>query len=76
MNLVYRGMPITGSWGGDCEELARQYYGQADDAAGYAEAMRASFNIDDDGTLSRFSNGGPAGGPRLRRRRLQGDEGH
>ena len=74
MNLVYNGIPITGSWGGDCEELARQYYGQADDAAGYAEAMRASFNIDDDGTLSRFSNGGPAGGPRLRRRRLQGDK--
>ena len=57
MNLVYNGIPITGSWGGDCEELARQYYGQADDAAGYAEAMRASFNMDDDGTLSRFSNG-------------------
>ena len=57
MNLVYNGIPITGSWGGDCEELARQYYGQAGDAAGYAEAMRASFNKDDDGTLSRFSNG-------------------
>ena len=57
MNLVYNGIPITGSWGGDCEELARQYYGQAGDAAGYAETMRASFNIDDDGTLSRFSNG-------------------
>lgn len=57
MNLVYNGIPITGSWGGDCEELARQYYGQAGDAAGYAEAMRASFNMDDDGTLSRFSNG-------------------
>ena len=55
--LVYNGIPITGSWGGDCEELARQYYGQAGDAAGYAEAMRASFNKDDDGTLSRFSNG-------------------
>ena len=46
MNLVYNGIPITGSWGGDCEELARQYYGQAGDAAGYAEAMRASFNMD------------------------------
>ena len=33
MNLVYNGIPITGSWGGDCEELARQYYGQAGDAA-------------------------------------------
>ena len=37
MNLVYNGIPITGSWGGDCEELARQYYGQAGDAAGYAD---------------------------------------
>ncbi|MFR6662071.1 MAG: hypothetical protein ACLURG_02170 [Gemmiger sp.] len=57
MNLVYNGIPITGSWGGDCQQLAQQYYGQAQDAAGYAAAMRATFNIDDDGSLSRFSNG-------------------
>ena len=57
MNLVYNGIPITGSWGGDCQQLAQQYYGQAQDAAGYAAAMRATFNMDDDGTLSRFSNG-------------------
>lgn len=25
MNLVYRGMPITGSWGGDCMQLAQVY---------------------------------------------------
>ena len=56
MNLVYNGIPITGSWGGDCEELAQQYYGQASDAAGYAAAMRATFNIDDDGTLSKFGD--------------------
>lgn len=56
MNLVYNGLPITGSWGGDCQELAQQYYGQASDAAGYAELMRATFNIDDDGTLSKFGD--------------------
>ena len=56
LNLVYSGLPITGSWGGDCQELAQQYYGQASDAAGYAEAMRATFNIDDDGTLSKLGD--------------------
>lgn len=56
LNLVYNGLPITGSWGGDCQELAQQYYGQASDAAGYAEAMRTTFNIDDDGTLSKFGD--------------------
>ena len=29
INLVYNGVPITGSWGGDCMELARAYQGQA-----------------------------------------------
>ena len=56
LNLVYNGIPITGSWGGDCMELAQAYYGQASDAAGYAEAMRATFNIADDGTLSKFGD--------------------
>lgn len=56
MNLVYNGIPITGSWGGDCMELAQQYYGQADDAAGYADLMRATFNIDDDGSTSKFGD--------------------
>lgn len=56
MNLVYNGIPITGSWGGDCQQLAQQYYGQAQDAAGYAAAMRATFNMDDDGTLSKFGD--------------------
>ena len=56
MNLVYNGIPITGSWGGDCMELAKAYYGQASDAAGYAQAMRATFNIDDDGSTSRFGD--------------------
>ena len=55
-NLVYNGIPITGSWGGDCQQLAQQYYGQAQDAAGYAAAMRATFNIDDDGSLSKFGD--------------------
>ena len=56
MNLVYNGLPITGSWGGDCMELAQVYYGQANDAAGYADAMRATFNIDDDGSASKFGD--------------------
>ena len=56
MNLVYNGIPITGSWGGDCQQLAQQYYGQAQDATGYAAAMRATFNIDDDGSLSKFGD--------------------
>lgn len=56
MNLVYNGLPITGSWGGDCQQLAEQYHGQAGDAAGYADLMRTTFNMDDDGTLSKFSD--------------------
>ena len=56
MNLVYNGIPITGSWGGDCMQLAKAYYGQASDEAGYANAMRATFNIDDDGTNSVFGD--------------------
>lgn len=56
MNRVYNGIPITGSWGGDCQQLAQQYYGQAQDAAGYAAAMRATFNMDDDGSLSKFGD--------------------
>lgn len=56
MNLVYNGLPITGSWGGDCLQLAQAYYGQASDAAGYAEAMRATFNIPDDGSTSLFGD--------------------
>ena len=27
INLVYRGLPVVGSWGGDCVELAQQYAG-------------------------------------------------
>ena len=50
MNLVYNGLPITGSWGGDCMELAQSFAGQAQDAAGYAEAMRGSFNTGDSST--------------------------
>ena len=56
MNLVYRGLPVTGSWGGDCMQLAQAYYGQASDAAGYADAMRSTFNIPDDGSASRFGD--------------------
>lgn len=56
MNLVYNGLPITGSWGGDCMQLAQYYYGQASDAAGYAQAMRSTFNINDDGSVSKFGD--------------------
>lgn len=56
MNLVYNGLPITGSWGGDCMELAQVYAGQASDAAGYADLMRATFAIDDDGSTSKFGD--------------------
>ena len=47
MDLVARGLPITGSWGGDCMELARQYQGQASDAAGYAGLMAGCFDGND-----------------------------
>lgn len=47
MNLVYNGLPITGSWGGDCMELAKSFHGQADDAAGYAGLMQSAFNTGD-----------------------------
>lgn len=56
MNLVYNGIPITGSWGGDCMELAQTYAGQAGDAAGYAALMTDTFNMNDDGTNSRFGD--------------------
>lgn len=56
MNLVYNGVPITGSWGGDCMQLAQVYAGQASDAAGYAALMAETFNINDDGTRSKFGD--------------------
>ncbi len=54
--LVYTGVPITGSWGGDCMQLAQSCLGQASDAAGYRDLMAATFNIPDDGTLSSFGD--------------------
>ena len=56
VNMTYRGLPTAGGWGGDCMELAQAYSGQASDAAGYAELMRATFNIDDDGANSVFGD--------------------
>ncbi len=56
MNLVYRGMPITGSWGGDCMQLAQVYAGQASDADGYASLMQQTFAIEDDGSASKFGD--------------------
>lgn len=51
INLVYNGVPITGSWGGDCMELAQQYSGQASDAAGYVTLMQESFGAEGDGSV-------------------------
>ena len=56
VNLTYCGLPTAGGWGGDCMQLARAYNGQASDAAGYAELMRATFNMQDDGTNSVFGD--------------------
>lgn len=54
MNLVYNGMPITGSWGGDCMQMAQAYAGQASDADGYAGVMAPTFALEDDGSNSLF----------------------
>lgn len=51
INLVYRGVPITGSWGGDCMELAQQYSGQASDADGYITLMQDTFGADSDTSM-------------------------
>lgn len=56
MNLVYNGIPITGSWGGDCMQLAQVYAGQASDADGYASLMQQTFAIEDDGSASKFGD--------------------
>lgn len=56
VNMTYRGLPTAGGWGGDCMELAQAYSGQASDAADYADLMRATFNIDDDGANSVFGD--------------------
>lgn len=51
INLVYRGLPVTGSWGGDCMELAGQYSGQATDTAGYVSLMQDTFGADSDSSM-------------------------
>ena len=56
MNLVYNGIPITGSWGGDCMQLAQVYAGQASDADGYASLMQQTFALEDDGRASQFGD--------------------
>lgn len=56
MNLVYNGIPIAGSWGGDCMQLAQVYAGQASDADGYASLMQQTFAIEDDGSASKFGD--------------------
>ncbi len=54
--LVYIGIPITGSWGGDCMQLAQSYLGQTSDVDGYKALMTQTFNIPDDGTRSSFGD--------------------
>ena len=49
-------MPIAGSWGGDCMQLAQVYAGQASDADGYASLMQQTFAIEDDGSASKFGD--------------------
>lgn len=49
VNLVYRSVPVAGSWGGDCMELVQQYAGQAQDAEGYTALMSSGF-AEEDGT--------------------------
>ncbi|MDD4850276.1 MAG: hypothetical protein PHO10_06195 [Gemmiger sp.] len=56
MNLVYNGIPITGSWGGDCMQLAQAYAGQAADSDGYVALMAGTFGIPDDGSTSKFGD--------------------
>lgn len=51
MNLVYNGLPIAGSWGGDCMELVQVYQGQAADTDGYYALMQGTFNISGDGSV-------------------------
>lgn len=54
--LVYTGIPITGSWGGDCMQLAKAYQGQASDVRGYRELMSGTFNIPDNGAVGCFGD--------------------
>ncbi len=50
MNLVYNGIPITGSWGGDCMQLVQTYQGQADGAAAYTALMAGALGAEDSST--------------------------
>lgn len=54
--LVYTGIPITGSWGGDCMQLAAAYRGQASDVEGYKALMSETFNIPGGGAASVFGD--------------------
>ena len=37
MNLVYNGIPITGSWGGDCQEMAKGLRGPGQRRSGLCQ---------------------------------------
>lgn len=56
LNLVYNGLPISGSWGGDCMQLAKSFQGQAGDSDGYYALMEGVFGIPDDGSVSLFGD--------------------
>ena len=56
LNLVYNGLPISGSWGGDCMQLAKGFQGQAGDSDGYYALMEGTFGIPDDGSVSLFGD--------------------
>ncbi len=44
LQLVYKGVPVPGSWGGDSMQLAKQYLGQASDEDSYMALMQSTFN--------------------------------
>ncbi len=44
LQMVYKKLPVCGSWGGDSMQLVQMYLGQAADAEGYMGLMQATFN--------------------------------
>lgn len=44
LQLVCKGVPVPGSWGGDCMQLVQAYEGQATDKDGYVALMQGTFN--------------------------------
>lgn len=44
LQLVRKGLPVAGSWGGDAAQIAQAYEGRAADADGYIALMQSNFN--------------------------------